>query len=180
MTKAIILSILFLINSGFFAFCQLNQFSKDVQKINDDSFDLISSDPAQAKRLNLEAFEKIQGHKKNIDPIVHSNIYSISGTLAQYYTGDYEKALNDFQICLSLRKKAPNNITKLADIHLNIANLFYEAGNNKKAIYYYKQSLYYNSKVNRDPIELVDMYNGLSQAYEAINLRPLFESWSIV
>jgi two-component system, NarL family, sensor kinase len=165
MTKTIILLTLFSITFGFSAICQLDQFSIEVQKINTKSFDLRITNPVKAKELNSIAFEKIKGNK--VDLIVHSNTYSISGSLAQQ-DGDYKTALDHFQKCLYLRKQVPTNIPKLADIYLNIANLHYEADNSKNAIYYYKKSIYYNSKVNRKPIELISVYNGLSQAYDAI------------
>ena len=168
MTKTIILSALCSIAFGFFATCQLDRFSNEIQKINDSSFNIKGSNPLRAKELNSLAFKKIRNYNKIIDPIVYSNTYSISGTLAQL-KGDYEKALSDFQKCLELRKQVPTNIPKLADIYLNIANLHYEAGNSENAIYYYKRSAYFNSTVNREPIELVYVYNGLTQAYEAIN-----------
>jgi tetratricopeptide (TPR) repeat protein len=166
MTKTIILSTLFSIALGYSASCQLDQYSSEIQKINDESFDLVSKNLIEAKKLNSKAFDKFKG--KKVDPIVHSNTYSISGTIAQL-KGDYKKALNDFQKCLALRKGVHSNIPKLADIYLNIANLHYEAGNSENAISYYKKSIYYNTKVNREPIESVSIYNGLSQAYEAIH-----------
>jgi two-component system, NarL family, sensor kinase len=166
MTKTILFLILCLIIFRIHSQESLDTLSTKIQKINDKSFDLIFRNPSEAKRLNKLAFQKIYGN--NIDLIVYSNTYSISGTIAQL-RGDYKKALDDFQKCLKLRKKVPDDVTKLADIYLNIANLHYESGNSKKAVSYYKQSIYYNSKVNREPIELISVYNGLSQAYDDIS-----------
>lgn len=144
-----------------------SKLSDEINRVNHQSFELTDSDPIQAKKLNQYAFSLLRnGH---IDTIVRSEIYSVAGTI-ESQKGNYDKAISYFLKSLDIRKST-NNISKIADMTLNVANTFYYAKNYEKSIIYYRECLSYQKEIKNNKLNYLSIYNGLSQVYESLPNR---------
>jgi signal transduction histidine kinase len=157
------------------AYAQLGAQSKIVQSLNDSAFNCRVSDPEKAARLNRRAFSLIWDHGDRIDVIVRSNTSSICGVLA-FQTSNYKKALQNYFTALDLRLEAGDH-GKIGDSYINIANLYYEIGNYKKALNYYRKSLYHKSIAKGPALEVIPAFSGLTQAYEALGKKDSLEKY---
>jgi len=137
--------------------------SKLIDKKNQQAFDLKDSNPEKAKLINKQAFKLLKNGA--VDPITKSDVYSVAGNIYSQ-NGNYDEALGNFLISLNIRKQT-SNTQKIADMMLNVANTYNKSKKYYYAISYYNQSLNKRRKLNESKLNLIPIYNGLTQVYEA-------------
>lgn len=141
--------------------------SKLIDEKNRKAFELKDTDPQKARSINLQCFKLLK--KGAVDPITKSDVYSVAGNLYSQ-NGNYDEALNNFLISLKIRKQT-DNTQKIADMMLNVANTYTKSKKYDQAISYYKQSLNQRKKINESKLNLIPIYNGLTQVYETTELN---------
>lgn len=163
-SRILLTTLLVFSQSILFAQSKINsELSKQIDNLNHRAFDLTNSDPFQARLLNAKAFRLLK--KGKVDPIVKSDVYSVAGNI-ESQSANYDKALEYFLICLNIRDNT-DSIQKLADIMYNIGNVHYYLKNYKKAVDYYHLSLNTRHAIKENELNLVSVYNSLSQVYES-------------